>query len=229
MLTIICGEDNISSRNYFIEIQSSFRSKGYDIQSIGTDQILEIPRWLGESQTLFNKKMAYFTENISKKITRKGSGPFAKTIEQIIEMKDVELISWENALSLRELKIPKQAIIKEFKADTTIFKFLDSCFPGNGKQFVTLLHSLPEKIEVSFIFIMLVRHIRNLLLIQQNTPPKTIQQWQVWKLKSQLKYWKNEALLNFYDALLKIEISSKTGNNPYTIKKSLDLLACYFL
>ena len=59
--------------------------------------------------------------------------------------------------------------------------------------------------------------------------PKKIQKWQLWKLESQAKLWKKKNLEEFYHGLHKIDIALKTSKNPYSVKKSLDILACYFL
>jgi hypothetical protein len=53
--------------------------------------------------------------------------------------------------------------------------------------------------------------------------------WQIGKLANQAKYWKEENLINFYQGLHRIDINSKTGGTPFTVKKSLEILACYYL
>lgn len=229
MLTIICGEDVISSRNYYSYLLESYKKKQYSIEFVQANDLSNITKWMGESASLFSVKSIFFTENLSKKIQRKGAGEISKTINKIISMKDVEVISWEQEKQKRELKISDKAKIKEFKPDKTIFKFLDTCYKGNIKDFLHTLNNLPKTTDDLFVFIMLIRHIRNLLLIKYEIIPKKIQKWQLWKLESQAKLWKKKNLEEFYHGLHKIDIALKTSKNPYSVKKSLDILACYFL
>lgn len=229
MLTIICGEDVIASRNYYSYLYESYKKRQYSIEFVKANELSKITKWMGESASLFAEKSIFFTENLSKKIQRKGAGEISKTIDKIILMKDVEVVSWEQEKQKRELKISSKAKIKEFKPDKTIFKFLDACFRGNIKNFLYTLNNLPKTTDDLFIFVMLVRHIRNLLLVKHGIVPKNIQKWQLWKLESQAKLWKKNDLEEFYHGLHKIDIALKTSKNPYSVKKSLDILACYFL
>ena len=227
MLTIICGEDTIASRNYFVSLKKDFLTKGFDIRDIKFEEIKEIPRWLAESPTLFFQKKVFFSENLNKKIKKDNKSMLAE-LQMVNQMSNADLIDWEG-VSVRELKFSKLGKIKEFKPDQSIFKLLDELFPGNRSDFIKLLGRLTQDLDENFVFIMLTRYVRNLILVKEGVNPAKLQSWQVYKLKSQTKQWKIENLVNFYEALFKIEIGLKTGSNPFSIKKSLDILACHFL
>ena len=227
MLTIICGEDTIASRNYFVSLKKDFLTKGFDIRDIKFEEIKEIPRWLAESPTLFFQKKVFFSENLNKKIKKDNKSMLAE-LQMVNQMSNADLIDWEG-VSVRELKFSKLGKIKEFKPDQSIFKLLDALYPGNRSDFIKLLGRLTQDLDENFVFIMLTRYVRNLILVKEGVNPAKLQSWQVYKLKSQTKQWKIENLVNFYEALFKIEIGLKTGSNPFSIKKSLDILACHFL
>ena len=66
MLTVICGEDNIGSREYFIKLKREYTEKGYEVRDIVSGDILEIDRWMSESPSLFVKNRVFFIENDNK-------------------------------------------------------------------------------------------------------------------------------------------------------------------
>lgn len=229
MLNIICGEDSIKSRNYYLKLRQEYISKGFEIHDIKASELAEINKWLSDSASLFSSKIVFFTEGLNKKISKRLNPKLFSLVENLAKKKDVELVDWEEYTSSRELKLLTCVNVKEFKPESTIFKFLDACYPGNIKQFISLLYSLPEKIDEGFIFIMLVRHIRNLFVIRFGGTLKSLQSWQTAKLKTQSRLWNDEKLISFYEGLYRIDQSVKTNRNPFSVRKSLDLLACYFL
>jgi len=229
MLTVVCGEDSISSRNYLVELKNSFHQKNSEIVDIVSSRIDEILKWQGESMTLFSRDQVFFTENLRELVNKKSSLKWQKTIEKIVKLKRISLIDFEDEISSRYLKFPLGTIVKEFKPKENIFKFLDLCFPSNLKNFLISLDSLVKTIDENIIFYMLYKHIRNLLIIKSGQSIPRLQTWQIAKLKKQAYNWEEKKLLSFYEGLHKIDISTKTSTNPYSIKKSLDILACYFL
>ncbi|OGK23597.1 hypothetical protein A3A46_04680 [Candidatus Roizmanbacteria bacterium RIFCSPLOWO2_01_FULL_37_13] len=227
MITIICGEDTISSRNYFISLKKNYFTKGFEIKNLKFDQIGDITRWLADSPSLFFQKKVFFAERLNKHV-KKENKKIVDDLQRIAAMKDVELVDWEE-VSGWELKLKKIGQIKEFKPNQTIFKLLDLLYPGNKVLFLSLLNKLSQELDENFIFIMLIRYVRNLIVIKEGAIPPRMQSWQTFKLKSQANHWKIENLVNFYEALFKIEVGLKSGSNPFSVKESLDILACHFL
>lgn len=227
MITIICGEDIVASRKYFTDLKNEYIKKGYEIQEVVANQISDIDRWMGESIGLFSSKAVFVTQGLNKTISRKVSEK--KNIEMLSRNKEVILLDWEESLTGREVKMAKLVTLKEFKLDQSIFKLTDACYPGNLERFCTILESLPAKIEDGFIFFMLVKHLRNLILVKSNQKPARMMDWQIWKLQKQAKYWSSDSLITFYDNLQRIDVRIKTSNNPYSLRRSLDILAYYLL
>ena len=229
MLTVVCGEDNVTSRESYIQLKREYGMKNYEIRNLSISDLPEIPQWMGESRSLFGLSQVFFCENIGKKASKRSNPKLYELLEVLASSPDVIVVDWEDSLSKRELKFPPTAQIKEFKPPRSIFQLLDSCYPTNYKTFLSILYSLPEKTDGTFVFIMLSRHVRNLLLVSTGSIPSTNQKWQVWKLRSQAKHWDTEKLCRFYEGLHRIDVMQKTGNNPYNLMKSLDILAAYFL
>jgi len=229
MLTIICGEDSTTSFNYYSSLKKNYLDKSYEILDVSSSDLENITSWLGQSQSLFSQKKIFFTQNINKRLSRKLNLKINKVVEKLIKDKSVEVVDWEEEISSRELKFPKATVVKEFKPAQNIFKLQDSLYPGNLKNFIYALNQLAETVDENIIFYMLVKHIRNLLTVKSGQSISRLQPWQLAKLSKQAKNWEEKKLLGFYQGLHRIDISTKTSSNPFSLKKSLDILACYFL
>ena len=227
MITVICGEDLVSSRNYYSDLKNKYREKNYDVKEIVPSQIEEVQKGLGESLSLFSEKIVFFTQGLNKIISRKTS--IKHLIEVLVKNKNIKIIDWEEGIGARFLKFPKTVTIKVFKPYQTIFILLDSCYPTNKKNFINQINSLPDKVEDGFIFYMLTKHIRTLLIVKSGEKPSGMFDWQLYKLKNQVSYWSLEKLILFYENLHKIDLINKTSKNPFSIRSSLDLLAYYLL
>lgn len=240
MLTIICGEDIIKSREYFTSLKNLYLHKNYQIQEIHPSQIQEIYLWIGESQSLFFDKRVFFTEQLESKIIRtrgkkntKTNKQSTKTFEEIVtnlaHNRNIEVIDWEEQKQEREIKLKNIATVKEFKLSTSIFKLQEACFPGNLKNFLKILSDVTSVQDEQFVFIMLARFTRSLILAQDNLFAKTVQSWQQYKLKKIAFMWSKPKLLGWYDGLFRIDLTMKTASNPYGLINSLEILACHYL
>lgn len=227
MLTIICGEDAVASRQYFYDSLEAYRKKGTGITAIEAGDLTELPHRSGAG--LFISETVYTIENLNRSIARKGSKHTLETLQKIANSKTVHLIDWENFISSRELKIGKSGTVKEFKPSNTVFKLLDACYPGNAEYFLTVLHKITDVKNEMFVYLMLVRHMRTVFLTKMTGVPRAASPWQRSKLAAAAKQWDSAKLTGFYQRLLTIDTTLKTGRNFYGIQKSLDILACYYL
>lgn len=226
MLIIICGEDTVSSRKYLQSLMHEYIQKDYWIKNLTYDSIDEILKWQKDSPSLFAQKKLFVTEYISKKIPRKSK--IMNILQKIHKEKNITLIDWENE-SGRSLKFIQTAVIKEFRPHQHIFTLLDSFYPSNKAFFLKLLQSLSETQDEHFIFLMLQKLVRNLILVKSDKIPSKVQSWQLHKLKSQARHWRLEDLVKVYETFMRIEIGEKSGMSPYSVKESLDIIACHFL
>lgn len=227
MITVICGEDILSSRNYYHTLKGEYRHKGREIKEISPADIPELQKWLGNAPTLFGEPAVFFTEHVNKKITR-TSQDLKKNLEVIANNPSTALVIWEE-VSARELKFGKLVKVKEFKPQSSIFKLLDLCLPGKKMEFLEAYRSVSTYTDNTFIFLMIVRHVRKLLLATSGVFDKAIPSWQKGKLSSQAKAWNFEKLIAFYESLHKIDVGLKTGSTPYSPRQSLDILVVHFL
>lgn len=229
MITVFCGEDIVSSFNYYQFLKKDFKKKGYQVVDIPSSEIENISLWMGEAVSLFSDKKVFFTENLNKRLLRKTNLKINQIISSLIKDKSVEIYSWEEGVSSREIKFPKGALIKEFKPSETIFKLQEALYPGNLKNFLAIFEKLLETADEYFIFNMLAKHIRSLILAKQGVFDSKLFSWQIKKLQNQAKKWDEEKLINLYDSFYQIDVLEKTSTNPFPLNKSLILLLTYFL
>lgn len=228
MLTIICGQNTIEAYNFFLEKKKDFFNKNYEILEIDFSTIEDLIRWQSENLSLFATKKVFFIRNLNKKINKKNEKNLM-LINQIATDKNINVFDFEEGIEKRSLKIQKNILIKEFKIPVSIFNFLDSIYPGNLKTVIKTLNLLTKTASSELIFFMLVKRIRQLLMIKFNNKIDDLQIWQLKKLTFQAKRWSKENLLKFYQSLFQLELRIKTSNNPFDLTKSLEILFCYLL
>ena len=68
MLTIICGEDSITSRNYYSSLKKNYQDKDFQVIEIPSSELENIPSWMGESRSLFKENKVFFTVNVNKRV-----------------------------------------------------------------------------------------------------------------------------------------------------------------
>ena len=123
MLTIICGEDIVASRNYLSQIKNDCSKKGEEVTNLSSQEVPNILKWQGDNLNLFASKLIFVTEHLESSIVRKRGKKSVikstvKTLEEIVleiaSRKDIELIDWEEKAG-REIKLKDSAKVKEFK------------------------------------------------------------------------------------------------------------------
>lgn len=229
MLFIVCGEDNVASRDYFLALQQGYKEKGSALQKVGPTDLEMVLAASSVGPNLFGQQQVFVTENLNKAVSRRKGDKALELLEKISKDNDLVLLDWEDGVGQRELKTATLGKVKEFKPSANIFKLLDACYPSNLQSFISLLQSVCTPQNEMFIYIMLRRHFRNLLLVSSKANIPSLQAWQAKKLQQQARLWQPESLISFYDRLISLDISLKTGKNAYSLRGSLELLACYYL
>ncbi len=226
MIHIILGDDVSESRNEFVKLKEDYKNKGYEISLLNESNILELDKWLYQSQRLFSEKKVFFGENL---LSKKEFREILKKYDT--KAQETDFILWEEKLEGRIVKfIFQNAKIHQSKLPYNIFKFLDSVYPANLEVTINYLNQIFGDVDENIILYMLQKRLRDLILIKNNLKTeKKLAEWQIYKLKSQAEKWMGDKLVTFYDALYRIEVRTKTSSGYYSIKKSLDILFCYYL
>ncbi len=229
MLTVICGEDITASRQYFSSLKEQYEKKNFELRNIVPSDLEEIYKNSEGVISLFGQQNAYYVDKLSTFISRKKKSTFEAMFKELVANKDIHIIDWEEKSAYELTSIKKHASdFKEFKPEKSIFQLMDTCYPNNLKGFLKSVDTVHQTQDDTFIFAMLCKHVRTLILAKENAlgnmPP-----WQKKNVLTQAKMWNMDKLIGFYEGLAKIDMSLKTSGTPFTVKKSLDILSCYYL
>jgi hypothetical protein len=215
MLTIIHGSDITRSRKAFLDEKNKYP----DAVQLEADQVnLSDLAQLFQGGGLFGETKHIFIEQY---LTKKKKNSDYKAILTYFEKSAAEntIVFWENKeLERSTLNELKHATINVFKLPQTLFQLLDAIAPGNNKTIIKLFHETIDTAETEMVFFMLVRQIRILLALSDQTQTaevidevKRLAPWQKTKLEKQAKNFEVSHLLQLYDRLFQIETAQKTG------------------
>lgn len=231
MLTVICGEDTVASRNHLQQLKAQFKQKGYSIQNTTVSELPDILKSNEGVVDLFGQESVYIVENVSSKYKGRGKTDFKTAVDALGQSDKFHVVDWESGKSAYELSALKKkaSTFQEFKPSQNIFQLLDACYPHNLKPFIRILTEVAETQEDMFIYTLLWRHVRKLIQARENKLDSKTPPWQRGKLTAQANSWSQKTLVNFYEGLVKIDRGMKTNTSTFSIRESIEILACYYL
>jgi DNA polymerase III delta subunit len=168
----------------------------------------EITRNSLTSTSLFAKEQLFIIDDL-KKVNKRDFAWLKKNKEKL---SGTLVIYHENTLPASSLKLlPKPDKIEEFKLPKLIFKFLDSFYPGNGKQCLKLLHQVIKTEAPEFVLALLARHLRDLYLVKTDIESLFYPSWRMSKLKKQAKHFSENKLKQIIKKLSQADVEAKTS------------------
>ncbi len=227
MLVIVCGDDTAASRRYFLELQDRYKKQGFYIAPLSSSLLADTLKEDLGTVTLFNEKKVYAIENITRSLNR-TSTILRTQLKDVAQNNKLTILDWESHKTAREISL-KEAQITEFKLPASIFKLLDLCYPGSLAQFIQLFRQVSQSVEPEFVFAMLSKHVRQLILASQNSLPSSVPSWQRAKLYEQSAKWQESAIIAFYESLGRLDQNVKSGKDTLGVQQSLDIIACFYL
>lgn len=224
MITIVHGDDIVSSRNYYIsrrqQVERPVILYGENLNMNHLAQVFQ-------STTFFdttNKNV--FIEIFFQK---KDNKDFILYLQSQGEKSNI--LIWEpKELSKAQLNLFKNAEIKHFLLPKALFSFLNELKPNNGKKAIGLFHKALEQVEAQLIFFMIVRQFRLLLAIQEENMENQLDEikkmafWQKARLSNQAKLFPKDRLKEIFAKVMEIEISQKLGKIILSLPQSIDFL-----
>lgn len=233
MIHIYCGEDTVAARKAYSSALDAYKAANYEVLSLTPSSLADLPRGLAESMSLFSEKKVFSIENLEKqglkKSTKAKKNELYEALLGFAKDKQIEIVDYEDGKAARLLKLKDIATVHESKLDISIFQFIELWTPGNKAKCIEALRTLRETQDELFIFIMLARHIRQVVLAYKNCLSDKLPPWQKYKVQGAAKKWTESALMGFYEGLIRIEIGVKSSANPYGVSRSLEILACHYL
>ena len=221
MITIVHGEDIVSSRKYFVD-QKDENSLTFDAEPlilIELDQSLCGPGLFGSSNKIF-------IENL---FSRKASKNFDGISLVLNKKTEADIFVWaDKILPAKSLSLFPKSNVKVFKIPQNIWSFLDGIKPENVSN-VSMFHNALSTSEPEIIFTMIIRQFRLMLgLIEKSKDNieelKRLAPWQKSKLVKQSSLFGLEKLKEVYKKLYKIDKSVKTGASNLTLVQNIDIL-----
>lgn len=222
MVTIIHGDDFVSSRNELVKLMSTARSESEVIAFTPQQLTYESLSIALMSPALFAAHKTVVIENLFDLKSDKLRKDLLSLIVQATQY--VNIILWDSkTLTKTQLGLFKTKIQAQlFTLPKLLFKFLDSLLTASKENTLLLLSDLLKSQSSEFILLMIVRQIRLLILAKNDTlnlPP-----WMLAKLKFQAAKVTEKNLLDIYKELLLLDKRMKTSKNLLPLTAELDLL-----
>lgn len=222
MLHLFHGDQTELSRKELTKLREQFKS--YEIITLdGSTLSTTTFKQATESSSMFNKKKLVIVEKMLSKLDKKDKDKLAKILKDLSV--DTELVFWEDKeLSKTTVSmLPKNCDIAVFKPDKSIFEFVESIKPDNTIHTLNLYETSLSQETPEFIFVMLVRQIRLLIMSKELGKNISLSPWQASKFSRQSQNFTLTQLFSYYQQLLEIDVKIKTGSTPFNLKKEIEL------
>jgi hypothetical protein len=226
MITLLHGNYSESSRKEFIRLKEESRAKDVRALNGATLDLTSLTQAI-ESHSLFSAKggpapdgrdVVIFIENLFGKLGRKTK--LIESLTNSINKSSADIILWEDKeVGASVTKNLQQAKITLFKVPSLIFQLLDGIAPDAARLVLPLYTTVSQTEVPELIFAMIVRRIRQLILISDGIMPERLQGWQLTRLTRQAKLFTMDRLVSMYKQLLDMEFSVKNGSSPFTLKE----------
>jgi DNA polymerase III delta subunit len=227
MITLLHGDDMVTSRAEFFRLKSNQKSREvreFDGRKIDETTLIQSL----ESASLFGGDITVIIENL---FSRLGKNP--KKIAALGKIlsncpPETEIVIWEDKEVGKTVQsaLGTKTNIRLFKIPTLIFQFLDGLKPNNCALSIPQYHELIRNYAPEQIFVMVVKRVRHLIMLNSNVNPADLQGWQIGRLTSQAKLFTMKKLTMIYKHLLEIDFSIKSGNSALGMNEQLELWLC---
>ena len=225
MIILLHGDNIEASRSEMLRLKDQAGGKeirlldGKSVNEANLTQALE-------SEALFGGGTLVIIENLFGKLGKKQKN-IADLAEIIIRSSNTsDIILWEDReVSITVIKSLGKAVkIQLFKTPISLFQFLDSLGAGSTKNSLLLFQKTLETHAPELILSMIVRRMRQCIMLKDNVTPEGLQDWQASRLTAKAKYFTMKKLLSMYQRLLDIEYAIKSGNSAFTLTQQLEQL-----
>lgn len=216
---LLHGDNIVESRDHLLFLKK--KHTGEVIALSGKTLEIDMLIQATQSASLFSENKLIIIENLFSKLSKVNLDKILNFLDK--NKFDFEIILWEGkALGKRDTNKIKSFILKQFDIPKLLFKFVESINPLNKQKSLELLYKVRKNASDDFIFLMVVRQIR-LLIMAKNLCLDKMPGWMIHKFKSQADCFSQENLVKLYRKLLLIDIGQKTGSYN-SIGSELDLL-----
>src|SRR3989344_1510455 len=205
-LIVLHGDNILESYERLQKFIDNAQSRSWEIIRI-SNASQNIPEAL-VSTSLFEEEKFVVIDNAN--LINKSAANWLK--KKGPELNLTLIIYNQGILSQTFLKqLPKIDKVEEFKLPKLIWSFLDSCYPGNAKNALLLLHEITKNDPVEFVFSLLAKQMRDLYWVKVDAKSIPYPSWRVEKLKRQSHKFPEGSIEGLIDSLAQADITSKTS------------------
>lgn len=227
MITIIHGDDLVSSRNYFLDNKKKAKNpillEGEALTFSTLSSIIDNVSIFEEDKIKNMFIENFFTKN---KAVSKEFKDICGYLEK--RQETLNIFFFEQTLQNKiKLTVFKKALIKTFKLPQMLFQFLDGLKPHNSNN-VVLFHQALQTSDANLIFVMIVRQFRLLLALSDQNQALSIDElsklapWQKDKLQRQSAKFSVDNLKQIYQNLEKLDKANVTGQLFMSFESAID-------
>jgi len=207
----IHGDYLLSSRNFLNSLIEQEKRQNKEVVRLdGNSLALNDLIQALASNSLFGGEKVVVIENLFSRQKSKDQEILLEWIKTFDGQTPV--IFWEKKTigKILQRRLPKKTTVKEFKTPATVFKLVELLSPQTKKQALQLLEETVVKEPAEFLFAMICRQIRLMLLLKEGQAVGGAP-WMVGKLKKQAASFNKDELINSYQKLYFIDKQIKTG------------------
>ena len=217
MITILHGDNLVSSRNRLVELIDQAKNQKKEIVELNGDKITETDlRQALESPSLFGGDRLVLIERLFVRVKSKAKDQLVRILGEIT--RPVLVIVWEpKEVAKTYLNKLKDSKTELFKTPRVIFQFLDSFS-------LKLFHQCLKIEAPELIFHLLDRSVSDIIIALDKHALLKQAQWQKDRLVAQARAFSLDQLLALHQQLIDIDTAQKTGTYLTDLSTDLDLL-----
>lgn len=214
MITLYHGDHIEASRNELNRLKVQARNR--EIRQIDGTKIDNATLIQSlESRSMFADDSFIIIERLFARMGRQQ-----KKIQElciILRNAPADVVLWEDKeVSATVIKnLGNAPVVRVFKLPALIFQFLDTFH-------LKTFESLMETEAPELVFSMLIKRVRQLILICDGGMPAGLQSWQARRLTTQARSFTMDELIRLYDKLGEAEYAIKSGSSPFSFRQLLE-------
>ncbi len=223
MLYLLHGDDIATSRNRLIQLKKLFtgsEQRVLDGKSLDETTLTQAV----SSHSLFGNETLVIIENLFGRLGKKVKliDKLAKIL--VTESANSEIILWEDReIGLTVSKsLGAKAKIEVYKLPVVLWQFLDTLTPKKTKYLLNLYEKAVTTNAPELLFALLVKRIRQLIMLNGGIKPVDLQSWQAARLTTQAQNFTIEQLELAHANLLHLEYRLKSGNTPFGMSELIE-------
>ncbi len=223
MISIIAGDDIVSSRNKLTELTSG---QANVVQIDGNKASIADIEMALASSSLFDEQKTIVIEQFGKV---KPADKLIELISRFAKDKNTDVILWDEVEPSSKFVNIKSANRFQYSFPKVYFAFLDGLSPKDSSGSLELLHQVLKTYASEQVLYSIIKRIRQLLIVKSDNYTefdefKKMQSWQIGKLKKQAEMWSEDQLKSSFVSFAELDEKIKTSALTMDLANHLDIL-----